>query len=285
MPGMLGSGRALEQERAAGIREVGAGRKEKGKQQVTEEDDPGEDRRRLYREGSRNSGPGAASPGSCPANRQQLARPRAACGGRTATLQPPEGGAQWEAEAAGARSASQSAPSRLLGQWEVLSATRPPDSAGRGRLGLTLRARRRRFGAPERRPGSGARISRREGSLGAGLQGGRGGRARRQPLPTGSGRELGWRGSGAGGGRPSLHLQRGFAADGDCETADPLPRGLWRQESPGAGVPLAGAEGTHLLDRTDLPRLRAGFVGPSAGVWLAAGPEGRRGSLAAAPSS
>lgn len=46
---MLGSGRALEQERAAGIREVGAGRKEKGKQQVTEEDDPGEDRRRLYR--------------------------------------------------------------------------------------------------------------------------------------------------------------------------------------------------------------------------------------------
>lgn len=50
-------------------------------------------------EGSRNSGPGAASPGSCPANPQLLARPRAACGGWTATLQPPEGGAQSGSEA------------------------------------------------------------------------------------------------------------------------------------------------------------------------------------------
>lgn len=48
MMGMVGSG-PREQGRKRRIREMGAGRKEKEKQQVTEEEDPGEDRWRLYR--------------------------------------------------------------------------------------------------------------------------------------------------------------------------------------------------------------------------------------------
>ena len=62
------------------------------------------------------------------------ASPQVACGGRAATLQSLESGAQWGALA---ESLSQSAPSRLCGQWEVLSATRPPESTER-RLELTL---------------------------------------------------------------------------------------------------------------------------------------------------
>lgn len=62
------------------------------------------------------------------------ASPQGACGGRAATLQSLESDAQWGATA---ESLSQSAPSRLCGQWEVLSATRPPESAER-RLELTL---------------------------------------------------------------------------------------------------------------------------------------------------
>ncbi|VCW77641.1 unnamed protein product, partial [Gulo gulo] len=74
------------------------------------------------------------------------------------------------------------------------------ESAGRGRLGLTLRAP---APAPQTR-GSGAAPRERSsylspgGSLGAGLRGGRGGRARRQPLPTGWARDWDWRGSWGG---------------------------------------------------------------------------------------
>lgn len=62
MMGMVGSG-APEQGREARIREMGAGRKEKEKQRVTEEEDPGEDRWRLYRGRKSELRPGMSVPG------------------------------------------------------------------------------------------------------------------------------------------------------------------------------------------------------------------------------
>lgn len=137
-------------------------------------------------------------------------------------------------------------------------------------------------GLGEGRPGSGACISRGEESLGPGLRDGE----RGSQSPTGRRKERGWRCSWCGRRAPLPSPPVRFAADGDCQTADPLPRGPWRQVSPESAAEPARRCGGNTPAGPDGSPEAGGRIRRSQrrGV-AAAGPEGWRGSSATALSS